>query len=74
MIAEDAIVERSVVGPFASVGPGVTIRDSIVRDSILEERATVDGALLEGSIVGRRASVRGLARGIKVGDDAVVAS
>jgi glucose-1-phosphate thymidylyltransferase len=71
-VADDAVVEHSIVGPFASIGPGVTVRESIVRDSIIEERAQISGALLEGSIVGRRASVSGLARALNVGDDAVV--
>jgi glucose-1-phosphate thymidylyltransferase len=71
-VADDAIIEHSVVGPFVSIGPGVTVRNSIVRDSIIEERAQVSGALLEGSIVGRRAKIGGLARGLNVGDDAVV--
>jgi glucose-1-phosphate thymidylyltransferase len=71
-VADDAVIDHSVVGPFASIGPGVTVRDSIVRDSIVEERAQICGALLDGSIVGRRASIKGLARGLNVGDDAVV--
>lgn len=73
-VADDAIIEHSVVGPFASIGPGVTVRNSIVRDSIIEERAQVSGALLDGSIVGRRAKIGGFARGLNVGDDAVVGS
>jgi glucose-1-phosphate thymidylyltransferase len=71
-VAPDAVVENSVIGPHASIGPGVTVRGSLVRDSIVEERAQIEDALLEGSIVGRRASVRGLARKLNVGDDAVV--
>ena len=71
-IAADAVVENSVVGPFASIGPGVTVRHSIVRDSIVEERALVSDALLDRSIIGRRARVSGLARGLNIGDDAVV--
>jgi glucose-1-phosphate thymidylyltransferase len=71
-VAEDAIIEDSIVGPFASIGPGVTVRASIVRDCIIEERARINDALLDGSIVGRRASISGLARGLNVGDDAVV--
>ena len=71
-IADDAVIENSVVGPFASIGPGVTIRGSLVRDCIVEERASINDALLDRSIVGRRASVSGLARGLNVGDDAVV--
>jgi glucose-1-phosphate thymidylyltransferase len=71
-VADDAILEHSVVGPFASIGPGVTVRGSIVRDSIIEERAQISEALLDHSIVGRRASITGLGRGLNVGDDAVV--
>jgi glucose-1-phosphate thymidylyltransferase len=71
-VAEDAVLENSVVGPFASIGSGVTVRHSLVRDSIVEERAMISDALLDRSIVGRRARVSGLARGLNVGDDAVV--
>jgi glucose-1-phosphate thymidylyltransferase len=73
-VADDATIENSVVGPFASIGSGATVRGSLVRDSIVEERADISDALLDGSIVGRRAQVRGLARHANIGDDAVVAS
>ena len=71
-IADDAVIENSVIGPFASIGPGVTVRNSIVRDSIVEERAQISDALVDGSIIGRRAGISGLARRLNVGDDAVV--
>lgn len=73
-VAPDAVVERSVIGPFASIGPGVTIRDSIVRDSIVESGAAIVDSLLEEAIVGRRASVRNHSGRLNVGDDAVVGS
>ena len=73
-VADDANVENSVVGPFASIGSGATVRGSVVRDSIVEARADIRDALLDGSIVGRRAQVRGVARHANIGDDAVVAS
>lgn len=73
-VAADADIENSVIGPFASVGPGAVVRGSIVRDSIVEERAAISDALVDGSIVGRRAQVSGLARHANIGDDAVVAS
>jgi len=71
-VADDAIIEGSVVGPFASIGSCVTVRDSIVRDSIIEEQAQISEALVAGSIVGRRARINGFARGLNVGDDSVV--
>jgi glucose-1-phosphate thymidylyltransferase len=71
-VADDAVVKHSVIGPFASIGPGVTVRNSLVRDSIVEEGAQINDTMLDGSIIGRRASVRGLARRLNVGDDADV--
>jgi glucose-1-phosphate thymidylyltransferase len=73
-VSMDAVLENSVVGPYASVGPGVTIRDSLVRDSIVEANAEISDAVLDGSIVGRRARVQGLACRVNVGDDAVVSA
>ena len=73
-IADDAIIEHSVVGPFASIGAGVTIRDSLVRDSIIEEGAQIIAAQLDWSIVGRRASIQGVAGRLNIGDDAVIGS
>ena len=71
-VADDAVIDHSVVGPFASIGSCVTVRDSIVRDCIIEEHAQVSEALVDGSIVGRRARINGFARGLNVGDDSVV--
>lgn len=71
-IDPSAILERSVIGPYASISAGVTIRDSIVRDSIVDERATIETALIEQSLVGRGASVKGTPNRLNVGDVSVV--
>ena len=52
-----ASIERSVVGPHASIGPRAVIRDSIVSDSIVDEDAVIDGARISHSIVGRKAQI-----------------
>jgi glucose-1-phosphate thymidylyltransferase len=67
-VAADATLERAVIGPYASVGPGAVIRDAVVRDAIVEEGAMIEGTVLEHSIVGRNATVRGKAAKINVGD------
>ncbi len=73
-VSPEATIECSVVGPHASIGAGALIRQSLVRDSIVEDDAVISDALLDGSIVGRRARVRGLARNVNIGDDAEVGS
>jgi glucose-1-phosphate thymidylyltransferase len=72
IVAPDAVIERSVIGPYASIGSGVTVRDAIVRDAIIEDGATIDTVLVEHSIVGARATIRGRTGRHVVGDDSVV--
>jgi glucose-1-phosphate thymidylyltransferase len=63
-----ATIERSVVGPYASVGPRAVIRDSLVSDSIVDEDAVIDGARLNHSIVGRGAQVTSRSLELNVSD------
>ncbi len=71
-----ATIRNSVIGPFASVGAGVSIHNSIVTDSIVDEGAQIETMLLRDSIVGRQALVRGDFMRMNVGDssDIVLAS
>jgi glucose-1-phosphate thymidylyltransferase len=71
-VAADAVVEQSVVGPYASIGPGAVVRSAVVRDAILDEEARVEEAVVEHSVLGRRAQVRGHARRVNAGDDAAL--
>jgi glucose-1-phosphate thymidylyltransferase len=72
VVDASATVERAVIGPHASIGPGASVRDSIVRDAIVEEGATVEFAIVEHSIVGRKADVRGRPSRLNVGDASTV--
>lgn len=71
-IDPSAVIERSIVGPYASVSAGAVIRDAIVRDSILDEGAQVESAVIEHSIAGQRAHIQGTPARMNVGDVSVV--
>jgi glucose-1-phosphate thymidylyltransferase len=71
-VATDAKLERSVVGPYASVGSGAVIRDSLVRNSIVEDGASVVQMNLEEALIGRSAHVNGRAIRLNVGDNSTV--
>ena len=58
-VAENAIIERSVIGPYTTVASGATVIDSVVRDSIISDGATVTASTLEQSIIGNNAIVKG---------------
>lgn len=67
-----ARVEESIVGPYASIGPNAIISRSIVRDTIVDQGAKVENAILDYSIVGKDAHVSGHAVSVNVGDTSVV--
>jgi glucose-1-phosphate thymidylyltransferase len=63
-----AQVHESVIGPYASIGAGCVVRTSIIRNSILEDEAEVTGAILENSLIGRKATIQRRPGEINVGD------
>ncbi len=67
-----AQIEGSVIGPFTSVAEGAKVTNSVVRDSIVNAGATLDGVLLEHSIIGEHASVTGRAARINLGDSSEI--
>jgi len=67
-----ARIEGSVIGPYASVAEGARVTNSVVRDSIINAAATLDGVLLEHSIIGENASVTGRAARINLGDSSEI--
>lgn len=67
-----AQVRNSIVGPHVSLGAGCLVETSIIRNSILEDEACVDGAVLEGSLIGRRAQIHRRAATINAGDQTTV--
>lgn len=71
-VAPDAVIENCILGPFVSIAAGARLKNAVVRDSIVNENATVEDILLEGSVVGDNAVVQGGFRQVNVGDSSEV--
>ncbi len=67
-IAEDAIIENSILGPYVSVEAGANIRNSILRDTIIFESAQVQNSVLRDSMIGAHSVVTGRPDKVNVGD------
>jgi glucose-1-phosphate thymidylyltransferase len=67
-----AEIKNSVIGPFASIGPGCVIESSVIRNSIVENDSRIFTAVLEGSLVGRGVEVTGTPDQLNVGDNSSV--
>jgi len=63
-----AKVEQSVIGPYASIGPGCVIQRCLIQDSIIESGAQVINSALNQSLIGEGARVVGKEPNLNIGD------
>ncbi len=71
-VSRTAEIENAVIGPHASIGAGASVKDSVVRDVIVEDGATLENVILEHSIIGRKAEVAGRPSQLNVADTSKV--
>lgn len=71
-IAPNAVVQRSVIGPYTTVADGASVIDSVVRDTIISDGASVSSSLLEKSIIGNNAIVKGMFSTLNVGNSSEI--
>jgi glucose-1-phosphate thymidylyltransferase len=69
-IAPSARVEHSIVGPYVTIAENSVVLRSIIRDSIVDEGVYIDDTMLDHSLIGKDAVVRGYYRVLNVGDSA----
>lgn len=73
-IHPQAIVERSVIGPYVSIEKDAVIRDSVLRDTLVDEGAQLNAVTLEASLIGRWARVNGAFSTLNLGDSSTMAT
>ena len=71
-IEEGVHIRRSIIGPYVSIASQASIENSIVHDSIINEGAIVRDALLQRSLIGEQACVKGGYKRLNVGDSSTV--
>ncbi|NOZ28854.1 MAG: NTP transferase domain-containing protein [Chloroflexi bacterium] len=71
-IAPTATVENSIIGPYATIADHATVRNSLIRDSIIDEGAQICDTMLDQSLIGKNALVRGRYHRLNVGDSSQV--
>jgi glucose-1-phosphate thymidylyltransferase len=67
-VSAKATVSNSVLGPYATIADDAFVENSIIRNSIVSEGGRVTNTLLEDSIVGNNAIVRGTYKRVNIGD------
>lgn len=68
-IGENCKISNSIIGPNVTIGNDVNINYSIIRDSIIGNFAALDNVVLNRSLIGSDAAVRGMNLSLNIGDN-----
>jgi glucose-1-phosphate thymidylyltransferase len=71
-IHPSAVIEESVIGPYVTIGSDCRVTRSVIRNSIIDAEAEIVETIMDQSLVGKEAVVRGRYRQFNVGDSALV--
>lgn len=69
VIGENCKIANSIIGPNVSIGNNARIEYSIVKESILGDYATIEEVVLQYSVVGNDAAIKGLRQSLNIGDN-----
>ncbi len=68
-IGTGCCLKNAIVGPHVSVGANTTLEYSVVRDSIIGSYTNLFEVVIDNSLIGSDASVKGLSRTLNIGDN-----
>ncbi|MDF9795142.1 glucose-1-phosphate thymidylyltransferase [Catalinimonas alkaloidigena] len=67
-IGKNVKITNSVIGPYVSIGDGTRIKNSRIRNSILQTNTMVDNANLENSMLGNHVTLKLSSSDLSIGD------
>lgn len=68
-IGPGCVLKNAIIGPHVAIGANTTVQHSIVRDSIIGSYTNLYEVVLDNSLIGSDASVKGLSRSLNIGDN-----
>jgi dTDP-glucose pyrophosphorylase len=68
-IGSNCEISNSIIGPHVTIGDNVRIDYSIVKESIIGNYATIEEVVLQHSLVGSDAAIKGLRQSLNIGDN-----
>ena len=71
-IGAGCIISNSVIGPNVTIGENATITHSIIKDSIIGAYSNLYEIVLNNSLIGSDAEVKGVSRNLNIGDNTAI--
>lgn len=67
LIGEGVVIENSVVGPHVTLSAGSTVKNSILKNSIVYENTTIENEVIANSMIGTDVTIKGQEREVSMG-------
>ncbi|MBI3124986.1 MAG: NTP transferase domain-containing protein [Ignavibacteriales bacterium] len=71
-ISDSAVVLDSVIGPFTTISEHCVVKESIIKNSILSPSSQVEKSMLDNSIIGMNAVIKGNYKKLNAGDSSEI--
>jgi glucose-1-phosphate thymidylyltransferase len=71
-IAEGCDIKNSVIGPNVAIGEFASINHAIIKDSIIGAYSKLQEIVLNNSLIGSDAEVKGVNRSLNIGDNTAI--
>jgi len=68
-IGENCEIKNSIIGPDVTIGNNTVIDYSIIKDSIIGSYASIGNIVLQNSVIGSDAAIRGWSQSLNIGDN-----
>lgn len=71
-IGKGCIISNSVIGPNVAIGDNTTVNHALVKDSIIGAYSNLLEIVLNNSLIGSDAEVKGVSRSLNIGDNTAI--
>ena len=71
-IGEGCIIQNSVIGPNVAIGDHTIVNHAIIKDSIIGAYSNLFEIVLNNSLIGSDAEVKGVSRNLNIGDNTAI--
>jgi glucose-1-phosphate thymidylyltransferase len=71
-IGNGCIIKNSVIGPNVAIGENTTVSHAIIKDSIIGAYSNLYEIVLNNSLIGSDAEVKGVSRNLNIGDNTAI--
>jgi glucose-1-phosphate thymidylyltransferase len=67
-IGENVKLENSIIGPYASIGDNTVIKDSTIKNAIVQTSCKLSGSRINNAMIGNQVELKNCTGEMSIGD------